>query len=414
MITQIAWRNIWRSPVRSGVVMIAIALGLSLGVFMMAFSWGMSEERARNVVDIQTSHLQVHTASYVEEPKMKFLLPNGPELLAEINEGTEVLASAPRMIAGGMLTSTKGAFGVQINGVDPEAEKAVRSFDELIIEGSYFDPDKRNRILIGESLAEEVGVKIEEGDSVRWNFRKRLVLTFQNLNGESTRASFRVDGIFRTPNTQWDKGNVFVRLQDFQKLAEAGNGFHEIAIVLDDIDKSDSLATAIEAQHTDLNAETWADLAPDLKLITESFEISMFIFIGIILLALAFGIINSMLMAVLERTRELGMLMAVGMNRGRVFLMIMLETIFLVAVGGPLGLLMGYGLVELSASVGLDMSQFSEGVSQFGFGTIVRPELGTEYYLQIAAMVVLAAILSAIYPALRAIKLKPVEAIRTV
>ena len=121
-----------------------------------------------------------------------------------------------------------------------------------------------------------------------------------------------------------------------------------------------------------------------------------------------------MLMAVLERTRELGMLMSVGMNRGRVFRMIMLETIFLVLVGGPKGLLMGYGLVEFSASVGINMGQFSEGVSQFGFGTIVRPDLAAKYYLQISIMVVIAAILSAIYPARRALKLNPVEAIRKI
>ena len=414
MIPTIAWRNIWRSPIRSGVVMIAITLGLALGIFFMAFSWGMSEQRARNVVQTQTSHVQLHDSAYVEEPKMRYLLPEGPALLQQVAEQPEVTALTPRMRVGGMLSSTKGGFGVQITGIVPEREAEVTRLDTRVIAGDYFASDKANRILIGEALAEKTGIQEKEGDSLRWNFRKRLVLTLQNIDGESVRASFRVGGVYRDANAKLEEVNVYVQLADFQRLAGVGDDFHEIAVVLQDIEQSDSVAQRLAAAYPALTVETWADLAPDLQLITESFEVSMFIFIGIILLALAFGIVNTMLMAVLERTKELGMLMAVGMNRGRVFRMIMLETLFLVAVGGPLGLLLGFGLVEVTAYTGLDLSQFSEGIEQFGFGTVVRPELSTHYYLQIAGMVVIAALISAIYPALRALKLRPVEAIRTV
>ncbi|MEM9983744.1 MAG: FtsX-like permease family protein, partial [Bacteroidota bacterium] len=213
-------------------------------------------------------------------------------------------------------------------------------------------------------------------------------------------------------NSKFDEGNVYVRLADLQKLAKVGAGIHEIAVVLDDIEQVDATAAAFTTDQ--VMAETWADLAPDLRLISESFQVSMYIFIGIILLALAFGIVNTMLMAVLERTRELGMLMAVGMNRGRVFLMIMLETIFLVTVGGPLGLAVGYLLVSILGSIGIDMGSFSDAMSQFGMSSTVRPHLAGEYYFQIAIMVAVTALLSAIYPALRALKLKPVEAIRSV
>ena len=412
MITQISWRNVWRSPVRSGVVIAAITLGLSLGIFMMAFSWGLTQQRASNVINTQTSHLQLHHPDYVEEPKMKFLLPEGTALLEELNDREGVKYSTPRLEAGGMLSTTKGAYGVQINGIFPLSEAEVTQLDTRIHAGSYFSEGKRNAILVGQSLAEKIGVAKKVGDSTIYNFRKKVVLTFQDKEGKSTQARFRVVGIYQSGNSKFDEGNVYVRLADLQKLAKVDDGIHEIAVVLDDIEQAEVTAAAFSTN--EIKSETWADLAPDLRLISESFEVSMYIFIGIILLALAFGIVNTMLMAVLERTRELGMLMAVGMNRGRVFLMIMLETIFLVAVGGPLGLLVGYLLVSTLGSIGIDMGSFSEAMSQFGIGSIVRPNLAGEYYFQIAIMVAITAILSAIYPALRALKLKPVEAIRSV
>jgi len=414
MIPTIAWRNVWRSPVRSGVVIVAIVLGLALGIFMMAFSWGLSEERARHIIEAQTSHLQLHSPAYVQDPKMTKLLPDGGEILRTIRAREDVVAATARLEAGGMLTSTKGAFGVQIVGVQPESEAEVTLLDTRLVAGDYFADGKRNALLIGDALAEKAGLKEGEGDSASYNLRKRLTLTFQTVNGQTTQARFRVAGVYRTQNSKYDETHVFARLNDLQSLAEVGQGIHEIAVLLPGQELAEPVADQLAGEFDQARVETWAELAPDLQMIAESFEVSMYIFIGIILLALAFGIVNTMLMAVLERTRELGMLMAVGMNRGKVFAMIMLETVFLVAVGGPLGLLAGFGLVELTHQTGIDMSRFAEGVSSLGMSTMVRPELTPEYYLQIALMVIITALVAAIYPSLRALKLRPVEAIRAV
>ncbi|MEO1450144.1 MAG: FtsX-like permease family protein, partial [Bacteroidota bacterium] len=141
----------------------------------------------------------------------------------------------------------------------------------------------------------------------------------------------------------------------------------------------------------------------------------MWIFVGIIVLALTFSIINTMLMAVLERTHELGMLMAVGMNKARVFGMIMLETIFLSMVGVPIGLIAAWGSITWLSGVGrgLDLSAFSEGLSEFGMSSVIQPQLDSHFYWQVMLLVAIASILAAVYPALRALKLKPVEAIRS-
>jgi ABC-type antimicrobial peptide transport system permease subunit len=161
--------------------------------------------------------------------------------------------------------------------------------------------------------------------------------------------------------------------------------------------------------------EDWKMIAPELALMIESMDEYLVIFIGIILLALAFGIINTMLMAVLERYKEIGMLMGIGMNKGRVFTMIVFETLMLVFVAVPFGLLAAYLLIEYLGTAGMDLSgMYAEGYSEFGFKSIIYPELERIYYIQIMIMVVIAAILSSLLPAMTAIRLNPVEAIRKI
>jgi len=163
-----------------------------------------------------------------------------------------------------------------------------------------------------------------------------------------------------------------------------------------------------------LLVEDWKTLAPELRLVIDSFSQTMYLFISIILLALTFGIINTMLMAVLERIHELGILMAIGMNKLSVFMMIMLETLYLAIIGGICGLLLAYGTIHLLGQTGIDLSAFATGLSSYGMDTMVYPALPDNQYLEIFIMIFIAAILSAIYPAFKALKLNPVQAIRKI
>ena len=156
------------------------------------------------------------------------------------------------------------------------------------------------------------------------------------------------------------------------------------------------------------------DISPDLRLIVESFHQYMYIIIGIILLALLFGIINTMLMAVLERVQELGVLMSIGLTKTRVMMMILLETVLIALIGGPLGLLLAWGSVSLSRQNGLNLEAFSEGLQEYGYAAVVYPDLAFRSYLEILIMVVLAAMVASVFPALRAWRLRPVEAIRKI
>lgn len=424
MIFLIAWRNVWRHRIRSLVVISAVALGLIAGVFMMAFSWGMNSQRAREIIETRTSHIQIHQKHYKDDKKMSLFIPDGEALLGQMEDKTEVRAATGRILANGMLSTTKGGFGVQIAGVKPEKEAVVTQLNRKLVAGSYFDGKGSNPVIIGDKLAEKLGWKtypeLEDGSkdlaNPDYRLRKKVVLAYQGPDGETKYGSFKVTGVYKTLNSKYDESNVFVKFDDLNRLSGTDGQLHEIAILLNDQELAEdtTFLQSLSAISSNLLVENWKDISPDLKLVDETFAVTLYIFIGIILLALLFGIINTMLMAVMERTRELGMLMSIGMNKPRVFSMIMLETFFLTMVGGPVGLLIGYTLVRIFGTVGIDMSYMAESASQFGISSMVYTYLQPEYYLQIAVMVFFTAIIAAIYPAFKALQLKPVEAVRAI
>ena len=406
MIFSIAWRNIWRQKARSLVVMAAVALGIWATNFLMSFSFGMIVSYINNGIENQYSHIQIHHPDFKEDFKADFTLKGASDLLQSIQANEEVKTATGRVIANGMVNSAKGARGLQIIGVQPENEAAVTKLNEKIVDGAYFEGAKRNPMLISKGVAEKLGLKI----------RSKVVLTFQDIEGEIVNAAFRVVGIFDSKTTMVDDSRLFVRQSDLERLMNMEDAVHEIAIYLNDPNTLDQTTQSLTASvgNEQRKIETWREIAPELELIHSQFEVSMYVVMAIILLALAFGIINTMLMAVLERTRELGMLMAVGMSKFRVYGMIVLETILLTFIGAPIGLLLGYLSIGYFSNHGLDLSAYSDGLQEFGMSTIVYPSLDAHYYMIMTVMIAVTAILAALYPAYKAIKLKPVEALRAI
>lgn len=401
MLLKIAWRNIWRNTTRSVVVITAIALGLLAGVFASAFTQGMMKQKIETVIKSEMSDFQFHQPEFTDEFLAKLYIENGEEIRAEVNTEEAVIGSSGRLISMGMVGSAKQNGSIKIVGVVPDDEAAVTGLNEQVIEGAYFEGVKRNPILISEATAEKFRVKI----------RSKLILTIQDVDGEIIAGAFRVVGIFKTDNVMFDKANIYVQQADLRNLIKIENGLHEIAVSLNDHDLAEQMATKYQEAHPDLLVEPWLDLATGMRMMVDMIDVYIYYIVGIILIALLFSILNTMLMAVLERIREIGMLMAVGMTKGKVFLMIMLETLILTMIGGPLGLLISWGFVTHYGSAGIDLGGAYDDV---GFSSIVYPFLDSQSYLEVTYMVVIMAIVAAIYPAIKALNLNPVEAIRKI
>jgi ABC-type antimicrobial peptide transport system permease subunit len=247
-----------------------------------------------------------------------------------------------------------------------------------------------------------------------YRIRNKVQITISDKEGTPIQGIFRVCGIYKTTNTGFDQISVFVNAQGLENLY-GGNDIltHEISILLKNIDDTEMVRGKISRISGDNTVMTWKELAPDAAMMNDFMIMYYFIFIGIIMLALAFGIINTMLMAILERTKELGMLMAIGMNRRRVFKMIMLETIFLTVVGAVAGMLLGWAIAEVLGKTGIHFTSWGEGFEAIGFAARVYPVLTPGLFVFTTVMVLVTAIISSIWPARKALKLNPVEALRT-
>lgn len=403
MIWSVSWRNIWRNRTRSLVIIIAITLGVFAGVYTLAFMLGWVNQRIEAVINTEISHIQIHQSQYLETFEVHDYIPDIKSLQSEIKNIPEVKAISSRVIATCMIASAETGAGVQLVGIDPENEKQVTNLYTKVVDGAYFEGVKSNPIVIGAKLAEKLKVKV----------RSKIVVTITEMDGTITGGAFRVAGIYKTANTAYDEMKAFVKVDDLRNLLKINEtAGHEIAILLNENNIEDQVLTKLKSSYPDYQILKWTEILPDMKMMTESMNLMMYIFVGIILLALGFGIVNTMLMVILERVKELGMLMAVGMNNVRVFSMIVLETIFLSLTGGLFGIFLALVVTAITAKTGLNLSIWADGLNSLGFDAIIYPEIGFQNVLVVAVLVVLTGIISAIYPARKAIHLNPAEALR--
>lgn len=409
MLFSIAWKNVWRNKLRSLIVIISITIGLLGGLFYLAFSNGMVQFQIGSSIKTEIANIQLHNPKYLINDEITYTISNPKEKILKILEIDEVKAAASRIKSMAMVSSANSGTGVTIYGINIENEKTVSDLHTKLINGSYFKTKIRNPVVIGNKLAEKLKVKVNS----------KIVITIQDFNGNITYGAFKVAGIFKTHNTMYDQANIFVTQDDLSKLLSfSDNQTSEIAILLNHNDYTDVVDAKIkslfstEIAQGELVVRSWSIINPILKMLNEMTIQFTMIFVIIILVALSFGIINTMLMAIMERVREIGMLMAIGMSKVRVFLMIMMETIFLSIIGGILGLFLSWVMVSISYKTGIDLSSFAEGLNAIGYSSFIRPELDLFFYFFIGSLVILTAMFASIFPARKALKLKPSEAIR--
>ncbi len=404
MLWSVAWRNIWRSRMRSLVIICALAIGILSGVFTWALYEGMVTQRINSAIKTEASHIQLHHKKYLENPDLKYFIHNSDSIRDQIDSMKGVSAVTVRLIVNSMIASAETGSGVQVIGINPDDERKVTNIYEKITDGGYFEGKGRNPIVIGKKMADKLNV----------NVRSKLVLTMQDMNGEIVRAQFKVAGIYKISNSMYEEMAVFVRKSDLASLIAMENtDGHEIAVLLDDDRTYNDIQNKLSARYKDLDVKSWKEIMPEVSLVEESLDISMYLILGIILFALLFGIINTMLMAVLERVKELGMLMAVGMNKKRVFIMIMFETLFLAFTGSIIGIILGYMFIVLLMKTGINLSAWGEAYERLGYDTVIYPVPDLLIAVKVTAMVFVTGLVAAIYPAIRALKLKPAEALRT-
>ncbi len=404
MLLKLAWRNIWRNKRRSLIVLISVVVGLTAIVLTDGLSNGMMRQMLFNQINLDISHIQIHKKGFNSNKIIKNYIPDYERVDSLLNKNPEVLSYSKRVFATGILSSANNSSGVIIYGINPPEEAKVSIIKSSIVEGKYLGTGKRE-IIISKKLAEKLGVQL--GDKV--------VAMANTLKGDIGSDAFRIVGIFQTSSSDFDKMVVYVQATTEQEMLGIGNNYHEFAIITKDYNKVTSLKQSLKTElGKGYEVFTYRDLLPMLIYQMDLYKETMMILNVIIGLALIFGIINTMLMSVFERIREFGVLMAIGMKNNRLYLMIVFEAFILGLIGSLAGLVVGLLLDIPLAHSGINLSMFSTGLESFGIGAVIYPVLSAGNIINAVTFMPFVAVLGALYPAYKAIKLEPIYAINYV
>lgn len=473
MLISIAWKNVWRNRTRSLTVIAAVTVGVFAGVFAMATINSSIVQRIDSAVNEELSHIQINNRQFRSSSDIRNFISEPDSVISVLQRTPGVTDFSGRIIVRGIASTSAGSAGVEITGIDTEKERTMFTLSQRLIPGtgSYFGSDtKLNSAFIGEKLARELyiiryiltpealdslagkdipasvaeklrslegerfttekkfsdacagllsakefrkyGLKLKEA---AWSYREgsRIILSFLDINGDQTGAAFRICGIYRTNNDYFEAMSLFVPENQLRSLTGMQEGqYHRFIVKLENSDLTEKVTPVIREALPRLEVLNWKEIQVDLAMIANYINQIYGIFMALILAALAFGIVNTMLMSVLERTRELGMLSAIGMNHRRIFMMIMLESIFLSVVGGFAGMAVSGAVIGITGHTGINLVKYSEGLEAFGYSAHLYPTIGADFFIMLTVLIVLTGILSSIYPARKALQLNPVEALR--
>ena len=407
---KMAWRNIWRNPRRSILTMLAIAFASMLLVFMLSWQFGSYETMINSAVKIHTGHLQVQAKHYNDKRSMRMVVPDPSAVGKVLNKTPEISAYTFRTNAFSLVSSKQRTYGALVIGIDPMREAQVSTLKKLIRKGSYFSATDANKALLGRLLAKSLHVSL--GDEV--------VLLGQGRDGSIAATVVTVKGIFNSGQDEFDRNTIHIPLKYFQDVYAMEDAVHEVVAVSTALESVSDIKQHVKAgiqtikDGSQLVALDWMELMPGLVEAIQMDLISGFIFYIILIIVVAFSILNTFLMAIFERTREFGVLMAMGTTPGRLTKLLLIESATMTLVGIFVGIIAGSLITLYFQSQGIFIPGSTEVLRQFGLPERMYPRLSILSASIGPAVVLLITFFTALYPALKVRRLKPVEAMQAV
>lgn len=396
---KLAYRNLGRHRRRSALSALALGLGTALLMFVAAFFEGEMRGSMETTLRLNTGHLQISNAEYDPDKlsvAWEYLIENPLQSAAQIEALEQVKSATPRLIASGIVSVRDESAGVQIMGIDPAS--AANDPYRTMVSGEFITADDRTGILIGLPLAESLNLKV--GDS--------LNLLVNTAEGDVDEQQFTIRGIFTTGTSAYDKGIVFLPLAKAQAFSGAENRASYIFVMLNDREQADAVAAAIQGQN--LRIRTWTEMNQLLVLVND-FSNAYLTFINLIVLGVtATVIVNTLLMSVFERTREIGILSAIGMKGRQIIALFLVEATLLGAAGITFGGLLGWSVSAYFAKVGVFFGDL--GISgEMLMEDRIYPILTLESAINLIVTAFIITILASLYPARMASRMEPVEAL---
>ena len=404
VLIRLAWRNLWRNHRRTLIMLLAVVLGTWAMIFMTALMRGMVSQMVADGISALPGHVQAHHPNYRDDPSVANLIAVSDADLSERFSAAGFTAWATRVRVPAVITSEYDSRGVTLLGVDPLRERGLTFVDHDAVEGRFLDSADDSGIVIGRKLATTLNTKVG----------KRIVLMSQDPDNEIADRGFRVVGLFDANVTAYEENYVFAGKTTTQKMLRIGDQVSELVVLGDDF-------RDVEAEHNktaeliDGRAEVlrWIELDAYLGTMLNVMDGFVFVWIVVIFLALSFGLVNTLVMAVFERVREIGLMLALGMRPIYILGQIVVESLLLLAIGLALGSALAWAAVQPMKD-GVDLSIVGDGMEMWGMSSVLYPELLLSDVVLANVVVLVLGFLASLSPAWRAAHYEPIEAITKV
>ncbi|WP_455206768.1 ABC transporter permease [Kaarinaea lacus] len=404
---RLAWRNIWRHPRRTGLTLAAIVFSDAILVWMIGLQLGSYDMMIDNTLRSFIGHVQVQAKGYLDKPQLRTTIPHAAQLAARLRENPATPHVAVRAIGFALASSEQRSFGAQITGVQPEYEPQVSTIPGLIKQGKYLTTLDANEAIIGTVMARNL--KLNIGDE--------LTLLGSGKDGSIAAAVLPVVGIFESGSADIDRFFVQIPLQTFQTIFSMGNDAHAIAITGSNHQQTAMIKRATQSVVGDndrLVVLDWEHLQPGLRQAIQADFTTAWLMYGVLVVLVAFSVLNTFLMSVLERTREFGIMLALGLTPGNVGRIVMLESTIVSSLGMLLGMIVGALLTYYFSIYGFTYPGMEEMAVKFNLPDRFYPKLNLISITLGPMVIFISSMIAALWPAIRIHLLKPIEAMQTV
>ena len=404
VLLQLGWRNLWRNHRRTIVMLSAISVGVWAMIFMTALTRGMVDQMIVDGIKALPGHVQMHNPNYLDDPSINNLIPIPDSELDEKFADAGVVAWASRVKVPAVITSERDSRGVTLLGIDPVAEEGLMFVDYGQVDGRFLVDESDKGIVIGRKLAETLETEIG----------KRVVVMSQDPDNDIADRGFRIVGLYSASTGAVEEAYAFAGKATLQKMLGIEGGTSEVVFVGDDYRNVDSVyETVVAAVDDSVVVNRWYDVDTYLGTIMKVMDGFVLVWVVVIFLALSFGLVNTLLMAVFERVREIGLMLALGMKPASILGQIIIESMLLLVLGLAIGDLLAFATIA-PLDGGIDISFVGEGMEMFGAASTLHPKLYMNDIVLANVVVLVLGFLASLSPAWRASRYEPVEALTKV
>ncbi len=403
MFLQLGWRNIWRNPRRTMVIVTAVLIGVWSMIFLGALMRGVADQMVRNGIATLTGHIQVHHTGYRNDPVIENSMADPQVVEASLEKILPPGARwTLRVRVNAIASNARHSSGVTMVGVDPQRDATISFIGQAVTQGRYLQHDDTYGIMLGKALADKFETKLG----------RKLVLMSQDTNEEIASRAFRIVGIFRAEMAATEKQFAFVTITAAQQMLKLGEGVSEVSIILPMHEEAEQVASALRAdlQSSDYEVQTWQELLSLVTAILRLYDGFIFLWFLVVFIAMGFGIVNTLLMAVFERVREFGLLKALGMKPRWIIKEVLTESFFLLVLGMVIGNSLGFLSILALSGNGIDLSSLAAGLEFVGMSRVIYPIVHGKDIIMANLVVFILGLVVSVYPAVKAAKFSAVEA----